>query len=52
MSIFNTSFFRPLIKVLRPQELLIYILVISTNKALKILLNIGKKFKQQWRIYY
>ena len=32
-----------LIKILRPQKLLIYIVVISTNEVLKILLNVWEE---------
>ena len=43
MSIFDTSLFLLLIKTLRLPKLLNFILVISTNEVLKILLNVGKK---------
>ena len=40
---FFDTLFLLLIKILKPRNLLIYILVISTNEVLKILLNIRKK---------
>ena len=39
-----TNMFHILVKVLRLQKLLIYILVISANEVLRILLNVGKKY--------